>query len=115
MPKRQVIIKENIIVKERADSYSYTFEIQLNNLEAVLCEDGSVAISDPDTDEIVYTIPKGYMFDANGEYSDAVTYTLTNGGNGKYALTVTANAEWINDEERAFLGSFRSICLIRCK
>ena len=95
-------IKENIIVKERADSYSYTFEIQLNNLEAVLCEDGSVAISDPDTDEIVYTIPKGYMFDANGEYSDAVEYTLTNGGNGKYALTVTADAEWINDEGRVF-------------
>lgn len=94
-------IKENIIVKERADSYSYTFEIQLNNLEAVLCEDGSVAISDPDTDEIVYTIPKGYMFDADGEYSDTVTYTLTNGGNGKYSLTVTADAEWINDEGRA--------------
>lgn len=95
-------IKENIIVKERADSYSYTFEIKLNNLEAVLCEDGSVAISDPDTNEVVYTIPKGYMFDANGEYSNAVTYTLTNGGNGKYALTVTADAEWINDEGRTF-------------
>lgn len=95
-------IKENIIVKERADSYSYTFEMQLNNLEAVLCEDGSVAISDPDTDEVVYTIPKGYMFDADGEYSDAVEYTLTNGGNGKYSLTVTADTEWINTEGRAF-------------
>ena len=95
-------IKENIIVKERADSYSYTFEMQLNNLEAVLCEDGSVAISDPDTDEVVYTIPKGYMFDANGEYSDGVAYTLTDGGNGKYALTVTADVAWINDEGRAF-------------
>ena len=95
-------IKENIIVKERADSYSYTFEIKLNNLEAMLCEDGSVAILDPDTDEVVYTIPKGYMFDADGEYSDAVEYTLTNGGNGKYFLTVTADSEWINDEGRAF-------------
>ena len=95
-------IKENIIVKERADTYSYTFEIELNNLEAVLCEDGSVALQDPDTDEVVYTIPKGYMFDADGEYSDAVTYTLTNGGNGKYSLTVTADAEWMNDEGREF-------------
>ena len=95
-------IKENIIVKERADSYSYTFEIQLNNLEAVLCEDGSVAISDPNTDEVVYTIPKGYMFDADGAYSEAVEYTLTNSGNGKYSLTVTADAAWINDEGRTF-------------
>ena len=93
-------IKENIIVKERADSYSYTFEIQLNNLDAVLCEDGSVAIADPDTDEVVYMIPKGYMFDADGAYSDAVVYTLTNGGSGKYTLTVVADAEWINDESR---------------
>lgn len=95
-------IKENIIVKERADSYSYTFEVKLNNLEAVLCEDGSVAISDPDTDEIVYTIPKGYMYDANDEYSEAVTYVLVNEGGGKYTLTVLADAAWINDEERAF-------------
>ena len=95
-------IKENIIVKERTDAYSYSFEIQLNNLEAVLCEDGSVAISDPDTNEVVYTIPKGYMYDADGEYSDAVTYTLTNGGNGKYTLTVMASAAWINAEGRAF-------------
>ena len=38
---------------------SYTFEIKLNHLEAVLREDGSVSITDPDTDEVVYTIPKG--------------------------------------------------------
>ena len=95
-------IKENIIVKERADSYSYTFEIQLNNLEAVLCEDGSVAISDPNTEEVVYTIPRGYMFDTNGAYSDAVEYTLSSNGNGTYALIVAADAAWINAEDRVF-------------
>ncbi len=95
-------IKENIIVKERSDAYSYTFEIKLNNLVASMCEDGTVAISDSDTDEVVYVIPQGYMFDAEGEYSDAVTYTLTSSGNGKYALTVTADEAWINFEERAF-------------
>ena len=95
-------IKENIIVKERANAYSYTFDIKLNNLEATLREDGSVAISDPNTDEVVYTIPEGYMFDADGEYSDAVEYSLSSSGNGSYALTVTADSTWINAAERAF-------------
>ncbi|MBO5111334.1 MAG: RHS repeat-associated core domain-containing protein [Clostridia bacterium] len=95
-------IKENIIVKERADSYSYTFEVKLNNLDVELCEDGSIVITDPDTEEVVYTIPKGYMYDAADEYSDAVTYTLDASNNGKYSLTVTADAEWINAEGRAF-------------
>lgn len=95
-------IKENIIVKERTDSYSYTFEIKLNHLEAVLCEDGSVSITDPDTDEVVYTIPKGYMFDADGAYSGGVSYTLENSGNGTCSLTITADEAWINDSERVF-------------
>ena len=95
-------VKENIIVKERRDSYQYTFTIALNNLEAEMAEDGSVRIYDPDTKETVYNIPAGFMYDANGEYSTAVVYTLTNGGNGKYSLTVTADAAWINAEERAF-------------
>ena len=95
-------VKENIIVKEAKDSYQYTFTIALNNLEAVLCDDGSVRIYDPDTLETVYNIPAGFMYDADGAYSTAVTYTLIDNGNGKYSMTVTADAEWLNAEERAF-------------
>ena len=95
-------VKENIIVKQRKDSYQYTFTIALNNLEAEMAEDGSVRIYDPGTKETVYNIPAGFMYDANGEYSTAVVYTLTNGGNGKYSLTVTADAVWINAADRAF-------------
>ncbi len=95
-------IKENIIVKERGEAYNYTFEIKVNNLEAVLCEDGSVSLLDPDTAEVVYIIPKGYMMDADGAYSDAVAYTLTGGSNGKYTLTVSADVAWMNEEGRAF-------------
>ena len=95
-------VKENIIVKQQKDSYQYTFTIALNNLEAEMAEDGSVRIYDSDTKETVYNIPTGFMYDANGEYSNAVVYTLTNGGNGKHSLTVTADAAWINAEERVF-------------
>ena len=94
-------IKENIIVKSRADAYTYTFTLKLNNLTAVL-ENNEIVLSDAKTGETVYVIPAPYMYDAAGEYSEAVTYSLSESGNKEYKLTVSADEEWIGDEERAF-------------
>ena len=94
-------IKENIIVKSKADSYTYTFTLKLNNLTAVL-ENNEIVLSDAKTGETIYVIPAPYMYDAAGEYSDAVVYTLTESGNKEYKLTVSADEEWIGDEGRAF-------------
>ncbi|MBE6580029.1 MAG: RHS repeat-associated core domain-containing protein [Ruminococcaceae bacterium] len=94
-------IKENIIVKAAGtDSYSYSFEIKLKNLEAALQGDGSIAFTDSETGKNVYSVPAPYMYDANGIVSHAVSYTLTQKGN-KYILTVTADAAWLNAEGRA--------------
>ena len=96
-------IKENIIVKEKADEYAYTFTLKLNNLTAVLDDSGGVIISKKDG-TTVYSIPAPIVFDADGEYAepeDAV-YTLTSLGSGKYSLTVTVSSTWMNAEERAF-------------
>ena len=96
-------IKENIIVKERKDSYSYTFTVELNNLSAVLSEDGNVYISTEDG-EIKYVIPAPIVYDANGEYApdSEAAYTLVSTGTGKYELTVTISTNWMNDSSRAF-------------
>ena len=97
-------VKENIIVKERKDSYSYSFELSLNGLEARLLENGDVAISYPDGGEVKYTIPAPVVFDAESAYAPAgiAAYTLTDHGNKKYTLTVTVSAEWMNADERVF-------------
>ena len=95
-------IKENIIVKEASESYAYSFTMALNNLSAETDETGGVLISDSATGELVYTIPAPTMWDANGIASDRVGMTLTPHGNGKYTLTVTADAEWMNAEDRAY-------------
>ena len=95
-------IKENIIVKKASDSYSYTFTLKLNNLTAEQRADGSIVISSPTNGKTVYKIPKGYMFDADGNRSGAVSYSLSQIGNGRYSLCVTADSEWINAEGRAF-------------
>ena len=96
-------IKENIIVKERMDSYSYTFTIELNNLTATLADDGNVYINSADG-ETKYIIPAPIVFDANDEFApkNVSGYTLTSSGNGKYELTVTVSSDWMNASDRAF-------------
>lgn len=95
-------IKENIIVKSRQSSYVYDFQLILSGLVATLNDDGSISLSDIDDGTAKYTIPAPYMYDANGEISYSVTYSLLEVKPELYILTVNANDEWINDAERAF-------------
>lgn len=95
-------VKENIIVKEKQDNYVYTFELKLNGLVPVLNDDGSISLNDENTGETQLVIPKGIMSDANYAVSDDVTYSIEHKNGKKYTLTVTADAEWINSEDRVF-------------
>lgn len=96
-------IKENIIVKEKKEGYSYTFTLELNNLTATLSDNGNVYIKSYDG-EVQYTIPSPVVFDANGIYAPqgASAYALSEVGNGKYELNITVSSSWMNDGERAF-------------
>lgn len=95
-------LKENIIVKSKVDEYVYQFDMKLNKLAAEKLDDGTIVLVDEKTDEVVYTITTPYMLDANGKYSDKVTYSLEQVKNKEYRITVTADSEWMNDENRAF-------------
>lgn len=95
-------IKENIIVKEKAEAYVYQFDMKLNKLVAETQADGTIALKDDKSGEVIYTIAMPYMFDANGEHSQAVTYALEQIKNKEYRITVTADAEWINADGREF-------------
>ena len=99
-----VNVKENIIVNEKQDAYTYSFTLALNNLEATLLPDGAVIIEDADTGETVYTVPAPTVFDADGIAAPdgAAYYTLTQSGNKSYTLAVTVSADWMNSADRAF-------------
>ena len=88
-------INENIVIAKEREQYSYTFEINSANLQFTQQEDGSIAAYNAGG-ETKFMLPVPYMTDANGTYSDAVTYTLTE-TEGKKELTVTADAAWINE------------------
>lgn len=97
-------VKENIIVKEKKSTYSYSFELKLNGLTAIITDSGNIEIRSDDSNELMYVIPAPVVFDSNGEYapSDLSSYTLTHKNGKKYILTVTVDSEWMNTEERAF-------------
>lgn len=91
-------VKENIIVTETQDSYVYQFELELDGLTPVQQDNGSIKLYEDINDEdALFTLEAPYMYDANDETSFDVTMTLRGD-----ILTVTADAEWINDESRAF-------------
>ncbi len=97
-------IKENIIVKEKSSSYIYNFTMKLNNLDAVLDEKGQIVLSDTSTGIVEYIIPAPTACDADGISADnsLVYYSLTDAGSGKYSLSVTIDAAWMNSDERAY-------------
>ena len=95
-------IKENIVIKcPTVGDYQYSFELKVNNLTANLNEDGSISIINNNTQKAVYKIPAPFMYDANGNYSNAVSYSMTQ-KNQKYTITVSADKNWINADDRVF-------------
>lgn len=91
-------VKENIIVTKTQDSYVYQFELALDGLTPVDQENGSINLYENiDDEEPLFTIEAPYMYDATEETSFNVTMSL----NGNI-LTVTADAEWVNDANRKF-------------
>ncbi len=98
-------IKENIIVKEKSDSYTYSFELKLNGLTAGLSElSGDILVFNKESGAIQYTVPAPVVFDAQGECAPdgAAYYSLTEVKNGKYLMSVTVDAEWMNASNRAY-------------
>ena len=92
-------LKENIVVTKRQSNYIYAFKITASGASLYL-EDGDIAVYDLQGNK-TFIIPKGYMTDAEGAYSDGVFYSLER-LKEDYILTVAADEEWINSKNRAF-------------
>ena len=93
-------IKEQIIVNEPQESYRFDFLLESDGLNAVLNENGSVSFLNANQEE-VYQIPTPCMEDALGLGSFDVHFVLNETEQGT-VLTVEADEEWINSEDREF-------------
>ena len=96
------MLKESIIVPSKQNEYIYKFSFNIGNLTPVVNEDGSISLIDKNnSDKLEYVITAPFMIDAKGLFSDSVTMTMTSSGD-EYILTVTADKEWLNEENREF-------------
>ena len=94
-------VKENIILDEYMEDSSFTFTYNTENLLLAVNEEGEIEARDSETDEIIFVMPKPYMYDASEEASYDVEYTLS-GEDGNYDITVTADNEWLSESEREY-------------
>ena len=95
-------LKESIIIREHREIYSYIFDVNFGDLIPVLQEDGSILLLDPaKNNEAAAVLEAPYMLDTSGAHSDAVTMELAS-WEDHFILTVTADAEWIDAEERVW-------------
>ena len=93
-------IKESIVIKEKQASYKYEFCIETEKAELREEESGAIGIYNGATK--IFSIPEAFMEDAGGDASSAVRYELRSEGEGHYHIAIIADAEWLNEEGRAF-------------
>lgn len=95
-------IKENIVVYEPQNEYTYSFDMDFGELVPIIKEDNSIRLVERNnTDETIFYIEAPYMYDTNGEESTDIEMSLVK-EEDIYVMTLRANASWINAEERVF-------------
>ena len=96
-------VKENIIVRKKAQTYRYAFRLVCENVIPVVDHDTQrIAFIADNSGEEIFFIPAPFMTDANGVVSTAVRYSVGQMQEGSVTLTVIADKEFMNAEERAF-------------
>ena len=99
-------IKENIVVKSAAEVYKYFFVFNVSGYEMQASESGDslefYKIENDTANTLEFTMPSPFMCDAKGARSENVHYNIEQVEDGKYLLSVEADPEWINSENRVF-------------
>ncbi len=96
-------LKEEIILRDRGASNTYTFKLNLFGLKGKNLEDGSIGLYKETTGELAFTIPRPFMLDSNEEpvYSLDVSMNLREEQDGLY-IDIQADKEWIFSPERVY-------------
>ena len=93
-------LKENIVIHEKQEEYTYSFLLEVDGLKPVMADDGGIDLLNSEG-VCVMRIPAGIMCDAAGTYSEAVEYAVQERA-GKLVLTVKTDPAWINADDRVF-------------
>ena len=99
--------KEDIILFERPEQASFSFELNVTGLVLELDENNVVWMKDAETEEVIGFLPQPYMEDSSileegvNDSTDIVV-TLEEKENGRYLYTLTPSAEWLDAETTVY-------------
>ena len=95
-------MKESIILQQYDSSlWGYRYTLDTGVLVPILDENQQINLCNPDTNEVVLTMPAPYMLDNNGEYNYDVDVSLVRNGSS-YLLSYYLPREWLAEESRAW-------------
>ena len=95
-------LKEYVLLKDSSAPSEYTFIFDAPELRAQKTENGTVEFINA-ADEPVFELGALFAVDSNGEYTDALEYTVRKTGQkGRYEITVSVSKDYLNAPERAF-------------
>ena len=95
-------LKESIILQQYDSTlWGYRYTLDTGNLVPVMNEDQQIDLCNPETNDVVLTMPAPYMLDSNGEYSYDVDVSLVRNGSD-YLLSYYLPREWLADADRAW-------------
>lgn len=92
-------IKEDIILRERTEKNTFSYAVRAEGLTVQL--DGQIVVLTDNEGVQRFALAAPLMTDANNEVSLGVVLSLEE-QDGETILTVTADAEWLADENRAY-------------
>ena len=106
-------VKENIILKNADAQNEFEMEYKFHKLTATQTDSQHITLSDQDGNPI-YTITAPTMCDANGVWSNALTLSIVEAKQNKLIIKLTADEQWLQDEERSFpVNTFSDLCAVK--
>ena len=95
-------LKEYVLLKDRSAPSECTFIFDASELAARKTENCTVEFINA-SNETVFELGALFAVDSNGEYTDALEYTVRETGQkGRYEITVSVSKDYLNAPERAF-------------
>ena len=95
-------VKENIIIKGKTIDASMSFDLNTENLAVALDDQGNIQLKDLKTGDLKFVIPKPFMYDDNGETSDAVELKLERISDTQVVIRYVPDEAWLNAKGRAY-------------
>ncbi len=102
-------MKEDIVLRRYYGQNTFKFDLNISNAHFERIPDGSYKFYDNATNELVFYLPKLYMWDSRGgkgslenQYSYNISSSMLPKATGGYELSITADHNWLSNPARVF-------------